>query len=206
MIDNIHYCCRWVELVLSIPSPEMDHQPCYQTVLSTQYLLHSSTISYYYQHVDASQSDDYKRVSPSSNLRYDYDSVSPSPRNSYDHENMSKSSCSPDPAYPNLDYTPSPPETFPTLTPVQPPLAILQSRRLSANACERKSMNRINCGYERLKKVPPAGKNCQLSNMEALQMAQNYIRTLQVIHRQVGNQKCDGVQQIMKATGVQKVV
>ena len=66
-------------------------------------------------------------------------------------------------------------------------------------------MNRINCGYERLRKVLPGGKNCELSKMDALQMAQNYIRTLQVILKEAGDHNCDGVQKIMKATGPQLV-
>ena len=52
-------------------------------------------------------------------------------------------------------------------------------------------MNRINCGYERLKKVLPGGKNCQLSKMEALQMAQNYIRTLQIMLKESGGMEAD---------------
>ena len=52
-------------------------------------------------------------------------------------------------------------------------------------------MNRINCGYERLRKVLPGGKNCELSKMDALQMAQNYIRTLQVMLKESGGMEAD---------------
>ena len=47
-------------------------------------------------------------------------------------------------------------------------------KRLSANARERKRMNRINCGYDKLRRVLP-GTNERLSKMEALQKAQSYI-------------------------------
>ena len=51
-------------------------------------------------------------------------------------------------------------------------------KRLSANARERKRMNRINSGYDKLRRVLP-GTNEKLSKMEALQKAQNYIFYLQ---------------------------
>ena len=47
-------------------------------------------------------------------------------------------------------------------------------KRLSANARERKRMNRINCGYDKLRRVLP-GANEKFSKMEALQAAQSYI-------------------------------
>ena len=47
-------------------------------------------------------------------------------------------------------------------------------KRLSANARERRRMNRINCGYDKLRRVLP-GTNEKLSKMEALQAAQHYI-------------------------------
>ena len=47
-------------------------------------------------------------------------------------------------------------------------------KRLSTNARERKRMNRINSGYDKLRRVLP-GANEKLSKMEALQAAQNYI-------------------------------
>ena len=47
-------------------------------------------------------------------------------------------------------------------------------KRLSANARERKRMNKINCGYDKLRRVLP-GTNEKLSKIEALQAAQSYI-------------------------------
>ena len=47
-------------------------------------------------------------------------------------------------------------------------------KRLSANARERKRMNKINYGYDKLRRVLP-GANEKFSKMEALQAAQSYI-------------------------------
>jgi hypothetical protein len=56
-----------------------------------------------------------------------------------------------------------------------PPLAVLQKRRLAANARERKRMNKINTAFERLKRVLPGLENKELSKFESLQLAQDYI-------------------------------
>jgi hypothetical protein len=62
-----------------------------------------------------------------------------------------------------------------TRLPRIPPLAILQKRRLAANARERKRMNKINTAFERLKRVLPGLENKELSKFESLQLAQDYI-------------------------------
>ena len=62
-----------------------------------------------------------------------------------------------------------------------PPLAVLQKRRLAANARERKRMNKINSAFERLKKVLPGLENKELSKFESLQLAQDYILHLATV-------------------------
>ncbi|CDW54711.1 Protein lin-32 [Trichuris trichiura] len=56
----------------------------------------------------------------------------------------------------------------------------LRRRRLAANERERKRMNSLNCAFDRLRNVLPSiesGKN--LSKIETLLMAQEYIRVLE---------------------------
>ena len=48
------------------------------------------------------------------------------------------------------------------------------TKRLSANARERKRMSKINSGYDKLRCVLPGNKQ-KLSKMEAIQAAKNYI-------------------------------
>ena len=148
----------------------MDLKSCYQTVFYAQ----------------CGDNDQFVQFDPS-NTSCDYESVSPPP-SCTNTDNVSSSYSWTQQAehhfhtsYSQYNYTPSgtTPTNMDTKPSAQPPLAILQSRRLSANARERKRMNRINCGYDRLRKVLPGYQNCQLSKMEALQMAQSYIRHLQ---------------------------
>ncbi|QQP39355.1 Uncharacterized protein FKW44_020217, partial [Caligus rogercresseyi] len=56
---------------------------------------------------------------------------------------------------------------------------ILKKRRLAANARERRRMDMLNKGFDRLRGVLPGlGENRQLSKYETLQMAQSYIGAL----------------------------
>ena len=51
-------------------------------------------------------------------------------------------------------------------------------RRLAANARERKRMTSLNTAFKKLREVLPSHRDKPLSKMEALQMAQNYIKEL----------------------------
>ena len=59
-----------------------------------------------------------------------------------------------------------------------PPLAVLQQRRLAANARERKRANKINFAFNRLRKVLPGFQDREISKFEAIQLAQDYIKQL----------------------------
>ena len=59
-----------------------------------------------------------------------------------------------------------------------PPLAVLQQRRLAANARERKRANKINFAFNRLRKVLPGFEDREISKYEAIQLAQDYIKQL----------------------------
>ena len=59
-----------------------------------------------------------------------------------------------------------------------PPLAVLQQRRLAANARERKRANKINFAFSRLRKVLPGFEDREISKYEAIQLAQDYIKQL----------------------------
>ena len=72
-------------------------------------------------------------------------------------------------------YQPSPQQ--PKL-PRIPPLAVLQQRRLAANARERKRANKINFAFNRLRKVLPGFQDTEISKFEAIQLAQDYIKQL----------------------------
>ena len=77
--------------------------------------------------------------------------------------------------------TPStPPKAIPsTCTQSAPSVQVLQRRRTAANARERKRMTRINTAFGRLRQILPGQRtNRELSKMEALQVAQQYILTL----------------------------
>ena len=59
------------------------------------------------------------------------------------------------------------------------PDSVLKSRRLAANARERRRMDLLNQGFDRLRTVLPGlGPETQLSKYETLQMAQEYIKEL----------------------------
>ena len=61
-----------------------------------------------------------------------------------------------------------------------PPRDILKTRRLQANARERRRMHGLNDAFERLREVVPClGSDRKLSKFETLQMAQTYISALQ---------------------------
>lgn len=61
------------------------------------------------------------------------------------------------------------------------PLHIRQKRRLAANARERKRMTSLNQAFEKLREIlPNQHRDRPLSKMEALQMAQNYIKELSI--------------------------
>jgi atonal protein 1/7 len=56
----------------------------------------------------------------------------------------------------------------------------MKKRRLAANARERRRMDLLNKGFDRLRQVLPGlGPERQLSKYETLQMAQSYISELQ---------------------------
>ena len=60
--------------------------------------------------------------------------------------------------------------------------AVMKKRRLAANARERRRMDLLNQGYEKLRSVLPGlGSETQLSKYETLQMAQEYINQLRNI-------------------------
>lgn len=57
--------------------------------------------------------------------------------------------------------------------------AVMRKRRLAANARERRRMDMLNKGFDRLRGVLPGlGPERQLSKYETLQMAQSYISEL----------------------------
>ena len=59
------------------------------------------------------------------------------------------------------------------------PLHVRQKRRLAANARERKRMTSLNQAFEKLREIlPQHHRDRPLSKMEALQMAQSYIKEL----------------------------
>ena len=59
------------------------------------------------------------------------------------------------------------------------PETVMKQRRLRANARERKRMDLLNQGFDRLRGVLPGlGAETQLSKYETLQMAQEYINQL----------------------------
>ena len=59
------------------------------------------------------------------------------------------------------------------------PLHIRQKRRLAANARERKRMTSVNEAFEKLREIlPNHHRDRPLSKMEALQLAQSYIKEL----------------------------
>ena len=59
------------------------------------------------------------------------------------------------------------------------PLHIRQKRRSAANARERKRMTSLNQAFEKLRGIlPNHHRDRPLSKMEALQLAQNYIKEL----------------------------
>ena len=59
------------------------------------------------------------------------------------------------------------------------PDQVLRKRRLAANARERRRMDMLNKGFDRLRTVLPGlGPERQLSKYETLQMAQSYISEL----------------------------
>ena len=56
---------------------------------------------------------------------------------------------------------------------------VVKKRRLAANARERRRMDMLNKGFDRLRTVLPGlGPERQLSKYETLQMAQSYITEL----------------------------
>ena len=74
-----------------------------------------------------------------------------------------------------------------TLDTAEQKMQKLKAKRLSANARERKRMNKINSGYDRLREVLPTMHGSQLSKMEALQMACSYIVMLDKMLKQQNN-------------------
>ena len=90
------------------------------------------------------------------------------------------SACNPTPT----TITPPTPSTLPKAIPSSctqsaPSAQVLQRRRTAANARERKRMTRINTAFGRLRQILPGQRtNRELSKMEALQVAQQYILTL----------------------------
>merc|ERR1711981_151656 len=67
----------------------------------------------------------------------------------------------------------------PTKVPKQLSEQVIKKRRLAANARERRRMDMLNKGFDRLRTVLPGlGPERQLSKYETLQMAQSYISEL----------------------------
>ena len=65
-----------------------------------------------------------------------------------------------------------------------PPKEIMRTRRVQANARERRRMHSLNDAFERLREVVPClGSDRKLSKFETLQMAQTYISALQELLR-----------------------
>lgn len=65
-----------------------------------------------------------------------------------------------------------------------PPKEIMKTRRVQANARERRRMHGLNDAFERLREVVPClGSDRKLSKFETLQMAQTYISALQELLR-----------------------
>ncbi|KAF2345847.1 Myc-type basic helix-loop-helix (bHLH) domain [Trinorchestia longiramus] len=65
-----------------------------------------------------------------------------------------------------------------------PPKEIVKTRRVQANARERRRMHGLNDAFERLREVVPClGSDRKLSKFETLQMAQTYISALQELLR-----------------------
>ena len=63
--------------------------------------------------------------------------------------------------------------------PTDLPESVMKKRRLAANARERRRMDLLNQGFDRLRNVLPGlGPETQLSKYETLQMAQEYINQL----------------------------
>ena len=59
------------------------------------------------------------------------------------------------------------------------PESVMKKRRLAANARERRRMDQLNQGFDRLRTVLPGlGPETPLSKYETLQMAQEYINQL----------------------------
>ena len=109
-------------------------------------------------------------------------------------------------------FSPGSPEEFPTL--VQSPCPVdltyhkadspeslkksskslpeseMRRRRLAANARERRRMDLLNRGFDRLRRVLPGlGPQHQLSKYETLQMAQSYIAELAGLLKQLENMR-----------------
>jgi hypothetical protein len=70
-------------------------------------------------------------------------------------------------------------------------LAVLQQRRLAANARERKRANKINFAFNRLRKVLPGFEDREISKYEAIQLAQDYIKQLMEVLETNGENKED---------------
>ena len=65
------------------------------------------------------------------------------------------------------------------------PEQVTKKRRLAANARERRRMDLLNKGFDRLRQVLPGlGPQHQLSKYETLQMAQSYINELDQLLQQ----------------------
>ncbi|XP_018015458.1 protein twist-like [Hyalella azteca] len=65
-----------------------------------------------------------------------------------------------------------------------PPKEVVKTRRVQANARERRRMHGLNDAFERLREVVPClGSDRKLSKFETLQMAQTYISALQELLR-----------------------
>ena len=73
------------------------------------------------------------------------------------------------------------------------PLHIRQKRRLDANARERKRMTSLNTAFQKLRAIlPNHHRDKPLSKMEALQLAQNYIKELSAsLHVNAGQAEHD---------------
>ena len=66
---------------------------------------------------------------------------------------------------------------------------VAKSRRVAANARERKRMSNLNDAFDNLRNHLPLGQDRRLSKMETLQMAQEYIRVLDNLLKQ--RHQCD---------------
>ena len=99
----------------------------------------------------------------------------------FDDDQVFKRRSPPYDSPPYVSVSPPQPGRIPRI----PPLAVLQQRRLAANARERKRANKINFAFNRLRKVLPGFQDREISKFEAIILAQDYIKQLvEILHNE----------------------